>query len=37
MIVLDEWFRNAEVGKRALVVAFQKKTAVVAEYTRFEE
>jgi hypothetical protein len=37
MIVLYEWVRNAEVGKRSLVVAFQKEAAVVAEHTRFEE
>jgi hypothetical protein len=37
MIVLYEWVRNAEVGKRALVVAFQKEAAFVAEHTRFEE
>src|ERR1700730_11738397 len=37
MVVLYEWLRDAEVGKRALVVAFQKEAAVVAEYTRFKE
>ena len=37
MIVLHEWLGNAELGKRALVVAFQKKAAVVAEHARFEE
>ena len=37
MIVLYEWFRNSEVRKRALVVAFQKEAAVVAEHARFEE
>src|ERR1019366_2761465 len=37
MIVLHEWFRNSEVRKRALVVAFQKEATVVAEHARFEE
>jgi hypothetical protein len=37
MIVLHEWLWNAELGKRALVVAFQKEAAVIAEYTRFEK
>src|SRR5271163_491844 len=37
MIVLHEWFQDAEVGKGALVVAFQKKTTIVAKDARFEE
>ncbi len=37
MIVLHERLWNAEFGKRALVVAFQKEAAVVAEHARFEE
>ena len=37
MIVLYEWLWNAELGKCALVVTFQKEAADVAEHTRFEE
>jgi hypothetical protein len=37
MIVLHEWLWNAKLGKRALVVALQKESTVVAEHTRFEE
>src|SRR5208282_509587 len=37
MIVLYECLWNAEVRKRALVVAFEKESSVIAEYTRLEE
>src|SRR5208337_5685391 len=37
MIVLYERFRDAEFGKGALVVAFQKEAAVVAEHAGFEQ
>jgi hypothetical protein len=37
VIVLHERVGYAEFGKSALVVAFQKKAAVVAEYARFKQ
>ncbi len=37
MIVLHERLTNAEARKGALVVAFQKKSAIIAEYARFEK
>jgi len=37
MIVLHERLWDAKFRKHALVVAFQKKSAIVAEYARFEK
>jgi len=37
MIVLDEGIGNSEICKRALVVTFQKESAIVAEDAGFEQ
>ncbi len=37
MIVLHKMFVDADLGECALIVTFQKKSAVVPEHARFEK